>query len=379
MNCQYMKKCGGCSLLAMDYSEQLDRKLARVRSLLSPFCPVTGITGMGTPLRYRCKVTATYSFDIKRGIVCGRFAEGTRRVVPVEKCLIEDPRAGAIILTVRDLLTSFRLPPYNPENGAGFLRHVLIRIGKRSGQIMVVLVTGGPMFPSKNNFIKALTKAHPEITTIVQSINDRDTGMILGDRENVLYGAGHIEDILCGKRFRISPRSFFQVNPEQTEKLYAAALDMAGLSGTERVIDAYCGIGTIAISASDLAREVYGVELNRDAVRDAVASKKLNGASNVTFVCADAGEFMADTASNGEKADVVFMDPPRAGSTEKFISSLASLAPEKAVYISCNPVTLASDLGTFARSGYSALTAQCFDMFPQTEHIETVVLLERRG
>ena len=240
---------------------------------------------------------------------------------------------------------------------------------------MVVLVTASPVFPSKNNFVRALRQKHPEITTIIQNINGRGTSMVLGDRENILYGKGYITDQLCGCTFRISSRSFYQVNAVQTEKLYLKALELAGLTGRETVLDAYCGIGTIGIIASRHAGQVIGVELNEDAVRDAVNNAKLDQVSNIRFYCNDAGRFMVNMAQRGEKADVVIMDPPRSGSTEEFMDSIKKMGAEKVVYVSCNPETLARDLKYMKKLGYRAGEAWGVDMFPMTGHVETVVML----
>lgn len=240
---------------------------------------------------------------------------------------------------------------------------------------MVVLVTGTPIFPSKNNFVKELRRLHPEITTILQNINDRKTSMILGERELVLYGKGYIEDTLCEKTFRISAKSFYQVNPIQTELLYKKAIELAALTGKERVIDAYCGIGTIGLIASDAAKEVLGIEVNPDAVRDAIRNAKANRVKNIQFYRADAGTYMVQMAEQDMRADVVLMDPPRAGSDEAFLSSVVKLAPERIVYISCNPETLARDLKYLRQKGYEVGKAWPYDMFPWTGHVETVCSL----
>ena len=237
---------------------------------------------------------------------------------------------------------------------------------------------GSPILPSKNNFVKALRKLHPEITTIVLNVNDKKTSMVLGEKETVLYGKGYIEDTLCGLTFRISPKSFYQVNPVQTEILYGKAMEYAELTGKERVIDAYCGIGTIGMIAAKQAKEVIGVELNKDAVRDAIRNAKRNGMKNITFYQKDAGEFMVQMAAQGEHADVVLMDPPRAGSDEAFLSSVVKLSPERIVYVSCNPVTLARDLKYLTKHGYQAQVCQPVDMFPWTGHVETVCLLSKK-
>ena len=268
---------------------------------------------------------------------------------------------------------------FDEDTGYGFLRHVLVRTAHATGEIMVVLITASPVFPSKNNFVKALRKVHPEITTVVQNVNGRDTSMVLGEKEHVLYGPGFIVDVLCGKKFRISSKSFYQINPVQTEKLYNLAIEAAGLTGKETVVDAYCGIGTIGIVAASAAKEVIGVELNKDAVRDAVTNAKANGEKNIRFYNNDAGKFMVQMASQNAHADVVFMDPPRSGSTEEFMDAVAILNPDRVVYVSCNPETLARDLAYFKKKGYRTEKAWAVDQFPATSHVETVCLLSRKA
>ncbi|MCD7866027.1 MAG: 23S rRNA (uracil(1939)-C(5))-methyltransferase RlmD [Clostridiales bacterium] len=377
--CPVMKKCGGCRYQDISYERQLELKQAQVAKLLKPFCRVYPITGMEHPYHYRNKVHAVFD-RLKDGtIISGVYEEKTHRVVPVDDCLIEDEKADAIIRDIRGMLRSFKIKTYDEDTGYGLLRHVLVRRGFATGQIMVVLVLGSPILPSKNNFIRELRKLHPEITTIVINVNDKKTSMVLGEKENVIYGKGYIEDVLCGQTFRISPKSFYQVNPVQTEKLYQKAIKLAGLTGKERVIDAYCGIGTIGICAANRAREVIGVELNRDAVRDAVRNAKMNEKKNISFYGADAGEFMTQMAAQGERADVLFMDPPRSGSSEAFMRAAVRLGPKRIVYISCNPETQARDLNYFTANGYRAQGAYPYDCFPFTGHTETVCLLVKSG
>lgn len=376
--CPVYKKCGGCDFQGVPYEEQLKIKETQVRQLLAPFCKVYPIAGMKNPYHYRNKVHAVFSHDKKGNAVSGVYQKGTHVVVPVESCMIEDEKADEIIGSIRGLLKSFKIRTYDEDTGYGLLRHVLVRRGFASGEILVVLVTASPIFPSKNNFVKALRKLHPEITTIVQNVNGRGTSMVLGNQEKTLYGKGYIEDTLCGYTFRISPKSFYQVNPVQTEILYRKAIELAGLTGKELVLDAYCGIGTIGLIASHRAGQVIGVELNRDAVRDAVANAKRNQVKNVRFYCADAGKFMTDMASDGVKADVVFMDPPRSGSDVTFLDCLAKMAPKRVVYISCEPESLARDLKYLKRKGYQAKGAWPVDMFGWTGCVETVVMLSRK-
>lgn len=373
--CPVQKRCGGCQLLHLSYQKQLARKQQQVEKLLKPYCRVHKITGMEQPLHYRNKVHAVFSRRKGGTIVSGIYAEGTHDVIPVEQCLLENQKADEIIGTIRELLKSFKIKIYDEDTEYGLFRHVLIRTARQTGQIMVVLVLSSPILPAKNHFVKALLQAHPEITTIVLNVNERRTSMVLGDRETVLYGKGYIEDVLGGCRFRISAKSFYQINSVQTEALYAKAMEAACLTGRERVIDAYCGIGTIGLIAARQAREVIGVELNADAVRDAVRNAKMNEIRNAVFYQNDAGRFLTGMAQQGEKADVVFLDPPRSGSDEAFLSSVVQLAPRRVVYISCNPETQARDLEYLTRHGYRADGAWPYDMFPFTEHTEVIVSL----
>ena len=379
-SCPVYKKCGGCQLQNLSYPEQLEFKQRKVEKLLKRFCTVEQIIGMKTPYHYRNKVQAAFYTDKKGKIISGVYQSGSHHVVGIDSCQTEDVIADKIIVAVRKLLPSFRMTTYNEDTGKGFLRHILVKRGFATNQIMLVLVTGTPVFPSKNNFVKAILKQFPEITTIVQNINPYRTNLVLGDNQKVLYGKGYIEDILCGCRFRISPKSFYQINPVQTEVLYGKAIEFANLKGNETVLDTYCGIGTIGIiAAKNGAGNVIGAELNGDAVRDAIVNARANNLKNIRFYKADAGEFMREAADEDEKPDVVFMDPPRAGSDRKFLDSLIKMSPKKVVYVSCNPETLARDLAYLTQnSPYKAQKIQPVDMFPHTAHIETVVLLSRK-
>lgn len=399
--CAVAGKCGGCRYIGTPYAEQLQRKQHRVEQLLNEYGKVRGIIGMEQPEHYRNKVHAVFDFRRGKGIVSGIYREGTHEVVPVDSCLLENSKADEIIVSVRELAQSFKIKTYNEDTGYGLLRHVLVRTGHATGQIMVVLVLGSPILPSKKNFVNALCKLHPEITTIVLNVNNKRTSMVLGEKEQVLYGKGYIEDELCGRTFRISPRSFYQVNAVQTEKLYDQAIEYAALTGQETVIDAYCGIGTIGLAAAEHAKKVIGVELNQAAVRDAVVNARINGIKNADFYQNDAGGFMMQLAEAGEHADIVFMDPPRSGSTTPFMDALLRLHPDRIIYVSCNPETLARDLEYLtgkdakrdlpdaSRTGNgqpkTSKRAQTYrvsditpvDMFPYTDEIEVVVKLER--
>lgn len=377
--CPVISKCGGCQVLCEDYQKHLLDKQKMVEKLIGKHCKVEDIIGMKEPFHYRNKVHAVFDHDKKGNPISGVYEEGTHRVVPVESCLIHSKKADEIINSIRGLLKSFKIKTYNENTEFGLLRHVLIRTGRTSGEIMVVLVTASPIFPSKNNFVKALLMLHPEITTIIQNINNKKTSMILGEREQIMYGKGYIEDSLCDKVFRISAKSFYQVNPIQTEVLYRKAIDLANLTGKETMIDAYCGIGTIGLIASDKVKKVIGIELNKDAIRDAKTNAKRNEINNIEFYNADAGEYMSRLAAQNQTVDVVFLDPPRAGSDEKFLNSLVTLNPDKIVYISCNPVTLERDLQYLTKKGYKAKKAVPVDMFPWTEHVETIIMMTNSG
>lgn len=311
LTCPYSRRCGGCQLLHLTYREELAHKQAIAQKYLSRFGRVQPILGAAQPCYYRNKVEAAFGTDRSRRVIAGTYEPHSHRIVNIERCLNENQTAAAIIATIKTLLPSFRLSPYDEDARTGFLRHVLVRCGVRTGEVMVVLVTATPQFPSRQNFIRALLSAHPEITTIVQNVNSRRTSVLLGDREQTLYGPGFIRDTLCGMTFRISPRSFYQINPAQTEVLYRRAIEAAELTGREKVLDAYCGIGTIGMIAAAHAGEVIGVEQN-----------------------------------------------PAAG-------------------WSCCPETQARDLPLLQKGGYRVTLLQPVDMFPHTDHIETIAVLER--
>ena len=375
--CPLAKKCGGCQLQNMTYERQLKWKQARCEILLKKFGKVEKIIGMENPYHYRNKVQAAFGRTKSGKIISGVYQSGSHRIVSVDSCMTEDEIADKIIVDIRNMVPKFKIWTYDEDKGTGFLRHVLVKRGFSSGQVMVVIVGASGYFPMKKKFTAALLEMHPEITTVVLNINPKDTNLVLGDREEILYGNGYIEDTLCGCVFRISPKSFYQINPVQTEKLYGKAMELAKLDKDTKVLDAYCGIGTIGLVAAKTAGDVIGVELNPDAVKDAISNAKRNNSKNARFYCADAGDFMQELAENGERFDVVFMDPPRSGSSRKFIESLDVASPEKVVYISCNPETLARDLQMITKKGYKVRKICPVDMFPHTNHTECVVLLTK--
>ncbi|MBQ9530912.1 MAG: 23S rRNA (uracil(1939)-C(5))-methyltransferase RlmD [Eubacterium sp.] len=379
MQCKQFKKCGACRFQSDEYEKQLAYKQNGLNNLLSEFSKVERIIPMENPFNYRNKVQCAFYFDYrKQKCSSGVYQSTSKRIIPIDYCMLDDKGADDIIISIRKLADDFKLRPYDIKNKSGFLRHVLIRKGFKTGETMVVIVTASPVFPSRNNFVKALLKRHSEITTIIHNVNPTDTNLILGEQSHILYGKGYIEDILCSCTFRISPASFYQVNPVQTEKLYNMAIEFAEIQKDDAVFDAYCGTGTIGIIAAKKAGQVLGVELNEKAVNDAVSNAKKNDIKNIYFIEADATKLIDDLAKEKEHFDVVFMDPPRAGASREFLLSLLKLKPKKIIYISCNPKTLARDLKILTKKDYTAEKIQGVDMFPFTEHIETVVSLKRK-
>ena len=382
MDCKLRaKNCGGCPLLGLDYAEQLKQKEAAVKKLLGKYGPVNAIRGMENPYHYRNKVISTFTAGWGGKLTSGIYAANSHKVLPVERCLLQDEVLDKTMEAVRAAAIACRYQPYNEDKGTGLVRHCLLRRGVATGQVMVVLVTAQPVLPGAKNFVRALLaeaeKRGVTVTTVVQNVNPRKTSVVLGDAEKVLYGKGYILDTLCGKTYALSPRSFYQINHSQTEVLYGLAVEAAHLTGKEVVLDAYCGIGTIGLTAADHAKQIVGVELNRDAVQDAIGNAKHNGVKNARFFAADATRWISEAAAAGERADVIFMDPPREGSTPQFIESVARMAPKRVVYVSCNPETLARDLALLTKKGYRVESSTPVDMFPHSEHIETVVLLSK--
>ena len=375
--CKYYEQCGGCQLQEYTNEYQNLYKQDMAEKLLSGFGKVEKIITMDNPYEYRNKIQYSFGYGENGKIIAGMYAMNSHDIIDIEKCIIQDPIADKIILTIKRIAKKYKMELYNEDTGEGFLRHVLIRTGFSTGEVMVVIVASHHVFHGKKNFVHILRKKHPEIRTIVLNVNNKNTSMVLGDRESNMYGRGFIEDVICGKRVRISSKSFYQINPIQASILYNKAIEMAGFTGDERGIDAYSGVGTISLIIADKVKEIIGVEINNDGVKDAIRNAQNNNIDNVYFHRADAGEFMVDLAMKGENIDVVIMNPPRAGSDEVFLSSICSLNPEKIVYISCDLRTLSRDLEYLVNSGYSVKAIQPVDMFPQTTDVETVTLLQK--
>ena len=397
--CKYWKKCGGCDYQGLSYEKQLLKKQNYIENLLAPVLLKNGykkeavsklflpIIGADNPYHYRNKVHGVFSAGKNKKIICGTYEKNTHHVIDIEDCEIENEGAVKIIRSIRDMMGSFRLAPYDEDRRSGILRHVLIRVGEHGvgesvkQEYLVVLVTGSKEFPRKKDFVKELIHLHPEITSVVWNINDKKTSMVLGDKEEVLFGEGYVTDTLFDLDFRISPKSFYQVDKRQTEKLYSAAMDFIK-EDSELLLDAYCGTGTIGMSLSSRAKNVIGVELNKDAVKDARQNAKNNEIKNISFVCGDAGEYLLKTVAKDEKRpDTVVLDPPRSGSSKDFLSSVLKIKPKRIVYISCGPKSLKRDLEYLLRPKhgkrlYQIEAIQPIDMFPMTKHTEVIVALK---
>ncbi len=377
-SCQVYKKCGGCQLTNMTYEEQLSHKMKYLISKVGRLCRVDEIIGMDDPFHYRNKMQAAFSTDSRGNAVSGVWQSSSRRVTKTDKCLIEDESSLWIVKAARNLLKEYKITVFNEKTGKGILRHIMIRRAHKTGEVMVVLVTRGEKLPSGREFAAELVRRFPVIHTVVHYVNNTETPLWMAKQQDVLYGDGYIEDVLCGKRFRISPKSFYQVNSVQTEVLYVKAVEFASLTGKETVIDAYCGIGTIGIIASDGAGQVIGIETEPAAVKNAAENARLNEVKNYTVYKGDAGKIMTELVSSGKRADVVFADPPRAGCTKEFLNAIVRCAPKKLVYISCNADTFARDAAYLCRNGFKVEKIQPVDMFPHTDHVECVSLLTRK-
>ena len=376
LKCPHFNLCGGCSKLNLSYEEEIKEKEEYVNKLFSSigYKKPVEVVKADNPYYYRNKVMMAFKLSKTKKVVSGIYEEHSRKIVPVNDCLIQSEEINRVLKSVNIALSKNKITPF--VNG-GFVKHVLVRHAIKTNQIMVVIVTNSEMFPGRANFVKDLLKLEPKVTTIIQNIQSRDTSIVLGTKERVLYGKGFIVDELCGLKFKLSARSFFQINPVQTEKLYSIAMEFANLRVGNTVIDAYSGIGTIGMVASKTCGKVICVENNPDAVNDAKFNAKFNNISNVNFYCEDSTKFINELALNKIKVDCVILDPPRTGTTYNFISAIAKMGVKRVVYVSCGPETLIRDLKIFKDFGYEIKNAKCVDMFSKTEHVECVVLLNR--
>ena len=373
--CKICTSCGGCQYQQLNYQAQLEYKTKRVKEALTRIAKVKAnvlpCIGMDNPYNYRNKIQVPFDKDRNGKVKFGFYKENSHIIMPIKECAIEDKRAAPILWDIKLLLEEMNIPVYNEDNGRGILRYVLIRTSYHYEEIMVVLVTSQMNFPGQRKFVNELINRHPEITTIVENVNNRHTNVILGNQEKILYGPGHIKDDILGLTFEISASSFFQVNPIQVEKLYASALNLIDFNKKEIVLDAYSGVGTIGLIAAKNAKKVISVEINKSAHKNAIENAKRNNVNNIEFICADAGEYIS---KSDEDIDILIMDPPRSGSDETFLSTVMDKRIKKIIYISCNPETLARDI-QFLTKIYQVDYVQPVDMFPMTAHVETVVSL----
>ncbi|MCR5786393.1 MAG: 23S rRNA (uracil(1939)-C(5))-methyltransferase RlmD [Acholeplasmatales bacterium] len=375
--CPIATECGGCQYQHMNYEHELSIKNEFIKDIFHTFrdFDYLGIVGMENPYNYRNKLQMTYKKSKSHRVTCGFYEEHTHKIISAQNCNIQAKKGNEIIEALNKILSKNHIDVYDEKSRKGIIRHVLLRYGFVSKEIMVIIVTNGEFFPGRANVVKELVAKNLGITTIVQNYNDRDTSIVLGDKERILYGNGFIYDFIGDMKFKISSRAFYQVNTEGMTKLYGKAIELADLKKNDIVLDTYCGVGTIGILASTKVKKVYGVELNKLSYKDAINNANLNNVKNITFTQGDSTEFMKKVASAREHIDVVIMDPPRSGSTEAFISSAASLSPRTIVYVSCNPLTLERDAYTFSKYGYSLKKLCAIDMFPRTFNVETVALL----
>lgn len=393
--CPVFGQCGGCSLLDVPYEKQLAQKQEQVRDLFATLAKcdeMLSILGMDNPYHYRNKVISPYAPQRKtrkpKGerkprpeIATGMYVPGTHKLIPTDTCAIENETAKRVTLAIRDIMRKWDMQPYDEDTGEGFVRHAVVRVGHTSGEVLVTLVTNSEEFPASKSFCRELVRRVPQVTTVVQNVNTRHTNVILGQQDRVLYGPGFILDTLCGLSFRISSQSFYQVNASQTEVLYNEAIRLTHLTGSETVIDAYCGTGTIGlIAATRGAKTVIGADNAAASIRDAMQNARHNGVENAEFHAADATAFLQEASCKRPQDSLVLvMDPPRSGSTPEFLDAAARLAPKRIVYISCNPVTQARDATHLLRAGYTITALRPVDMFPHTAHVECIALFERKG
>ena len=377
-DCPYFPRCGGCQLRHLSYAEELEFKRTKVadalRRLGGSDVEVPPVLGAARPDRYRNKV----QFPVAKGPKIGFYRARSHEVIDVEDCLLQPEAAGRLRRAVKDWMARYAIPAYDEKARSGLVRHVFVRTD-RAGRSLCCLLVNGRGIPRPAELVAALRQAEPGLVGIVLGVNQSHSNVILGDSYRTLWGVDFLTDILCGLTFQLSVPSFYQVNPDQTEVLYGKAVELAGLTGRETVLDLYCGIGTISLAMARRAGMVWGAEVVPEAVDDAVANAARSGVSNARFLCADAGQAARRLAAEGVRPDVVCVDPPRKGLAEDVVDTVAGMAPARVVYVSCDPATLGRDVKRFAARGYVLRAAQPVDMFPRTHHVETAALLVRDG
>ena len=371
--CPVSTACGGCVFQNASYEYELRYKKHKVEEDLKRIghlenIIVNDVIGMENPVHYRNKIQVPFGKENKH-VIYGFYKSNTHKIIPIKQCNIEDEKAGPILQNIASLLEQYHIDPYNEDYRTGVIRHVLIRTSKLTNEVMVVLVSNVDTFPGRNNFVKDLVRLSPEISTVIQNTNKRDTNVILGESEKVLFGKGFITDEILGLKFNISSQSFFQVNPIQVQKLYKSALDFAKLDKNDVVLDAYAGVCTIGLLCAPHVKHVTSVEVVKSAVINGRNNAKLNNINNIDIIEADCTEYIN---KNTPKFDVVIMDPPRKGSTPEFLNAVMKIKPSRIIYISCEPSTLARDLAILNEQ-YAIEEVQPVDMFPRSFHVETIV------
>ena len=378
-DCTTYKRCGGCNLRHIKYEETLKMKQNAVQSLvnktLKTKVKVQETIGMENPFHYRNKAQYPIGINKEGKPVIGVFVQRTHEVIPMEKCLIQNPKSEEIAKTILQFIKDNKISVYNEKTGKGLFRHIVIKVGIKTNEIMCILVVNGKSIPKETQLVEELTSKFPQIKTIVKNINMRNTNVILGKENINIYGNGYIEDVLGEYTFKISPLSFYQVNPVQAEKLYNLGVEMAQITKQDTVFDLYCGIGTITLFMSKYAKKVYGIEIVEEAIKAAKENAKINNIDNTEFYAGDVEVVLDDLINNkGISADIVMFDPPRKGLDKNSINNILKIKPKKIVYISCNPATLIRDL-TFFEDQYDIKTIVPVDMFPFTSHVECVCVL----
>lgn len=380
--CPVGERCGGCSLQHMSYKAQLDFKTNMVKESIKRIGKLEDVLihhtiGMENALNYRNKAQYPVGAGPEGKALLGFYERYSHKIVDCTSCMIQDETSTLIKNIVRAFIHENNISLYDESTGKGLIRHLMTRTGFKTGEIMVVLVLNGKDLPHKQKLVDNLTTRVPGIKSIVLNVNEKNTNIILGSMNIKIYGEGHVTDYIGKYRFSISPLSFFQVNPAQTEVLYNKAIEYAALSGKETVFDLYCGIGTISLFLSEKAKKVYGIEVVEEAIKDAKVNAEINGVKNIEFITGEAEKVVPEVYKQGIKADVVVVDPPRKGCDEALLKTLVSMQPERIVYVSCKPSTLARDLAYLSERGYKAVEIQPVDMFPYTVHVECVVLITR--
>ena len=377
-DCSCYADCGGCSLRHMTYAEELSLKKQKVQDALQRIggcdVPVSAIFGAKNTKRYRNKV----QFPVADGPRIGFYQKRTHAVTDVEDCLLQPVAAANVRTAVKEWMTRYGVPAYNERAHKGLVRHVYVRTNAK-GESLCCLMVNGTELPREEELVSALRVAEPGLKGVILGVNQKKTNVILGEAYRTLWGQDVLEETLCGLSFRLSVPSFFQVNREQTEVLYSKALELAGLTGNETVLDLYCGIGTISLALAKQAKKVIGAEVVPEAIEDAKANAVRNGIENAEFFCGDAGDIAAKLAADGLRPDVITVDPPRKGLAPDVVDTIVHMNPDRVVYVSCDPATLARDVKRFAEQGYLAQTALAVDLFPRTSHVESVVLLMKQG